>query len=437
MQLHIGFDDTDSKNGGCTTYLAARLVEQLSNLRVRYLDFPNIIRLNPNIPYKTRGNASVALRLEIRKEQYNPIRELVLREVEQESKVGEKNTDPAVVFLKGPPTKTVKKLAKSTLCEFIPVREAINTIINAKAESVMYGSQLGLVGALAAIGNTIEEDHTYELIAYRSCKNYGKPRRVDKQSVIDMDSLTKPLTFNNYDPESKRVLLTPHGPDPILVGIRGETIQAVKKGFSLLTIHEPIERWVIFRTNHATDAHLNATKLGIVKPYSTVVLSGEVLGRPRRFMGGHTLFPLQSQNGKYICAAFEPTGTLRDIVSQLIPGDMVTVFGGIPGKHGLTINLEKLQINRLTKWIVDRNPSCPKCGKNLKSSGRTKGFECYRCHVKMPKAKKLHTFRERRLALGVYLPCKKAHRHLIKPLSRYGHEKIWNSRPPVGEWHIP
>ena len=437
MQLHIGLDDTDSTSGGCTTYLAARIVETLTKLEIKYNDYPNIIRLNPNIPYKTRGNAAVALRLEVTETQYNTIRELVLDEVEQVSKIGEKDTDPAVVFLKQQPTSSIKKLARRTLCEIVPVKEAISKIKHSDAEAASYGSNLGLVGALAAIGNTIEQDHTFELIAYRKCQNYGKRRRVDKNSVLRMDSLTTPFTFNNYDEESKRVLLTPHGPDPILVGIRGETPEVVRKGFNLLTIHEPIERWVIFRTNHATDAHLKASKPGRVKPYSPVVLSGTVTERPRRLVGGHVLFPVQAQQGLFTCAAFEPTGSFRDIITELIPGDRVTAFGGTPGKHGLTINLEKLWIHSLTNWIFFRNPRCPNCGKNLKSAGRAKGFRCKRCSRVVPDAKKVQLYRERRLRPGIYLPGMKAHRHLIKPLCRYGHERTWNNKPPLGEWHRP
>ena len=63
VKLHIGFDDTDSPNGGCTTYIAAILVEKLSGMGVSFMDYPNLIRLNPNVPWKTRGNGALCLRL--------------------------------------------------------------------------------------------------------------------------------------------------------------------------------------------------------------------------------------------------------------------------------------------------------------------------------------------------------------------------------------
>ena len=59
--LHIGFDDTDSRNGMCTTFLAYKIVEYLKKEHTEFLDYPYLIRFNPNIPWKTRGNGAVAI----------------------------------------------------------------------------------------------------------------------------------------------------------------------------------------------------------------------------------------------------------------------------------------------------------------------------------------------------------------------------------------
>ena len=64
MLLHIGIDDTDSPEGGCTTYVAALLVEKLETMGCRFVDYPNLLRLNPNAPWKTRGNGSFCRRVE-------------------------------------------------------------------------------------------------------------------------------------------------------------------------------------------------------------------------------------------------------------------------------------------------------------------------------------------------------------------------------------
>ena len=61
--LTIGFDDTDSSKGMCTTFLAYKIVDELKKEKSELLDFPNLIRFNPNIPWKTRGNGAVSMRV--------------------------------------------------------------------------------------------------------------------------------------------------------------------------------------------------------------------------------------------------------------------------------------------------------------------------------------------------------------------------------------
>ena len=61
QEYHIGIDDTDSHEGMCTTYLASLVVDTLEQYGVDFLDYPKLVRLNPNIPYKTRGNGAVSI----------------------------------------------------------------------------------------------------------------------------------------------------------------------------------------------------------------------------------------------------------------------------------------------------------------------------------------------------------------------------------------
>ena len=61
--LNIGFDDTDSPKGMCTTFLAYKIVDYLKKEKVTFLDYPKLIRFNPNIPWKTRGNGAVGLKI--------------------------------------------------------------------------------------------------------------------------------------------------------------------------------------------------------------------------------------------------------------------------------------------------------------------------------------------------------------------------------------
>jgi len=440
VELNIGIDDTDSKKGGCTTYVGARLVEKLEKNGVSFIDYPNIIRLNPNIPYKTRGNAAVALRFRCEGSQHNAILETVLREIEENSHWGRKDTEPAVVVLEGKPSLEVKRFSRSALFDVVPESLAIRILRRCKACAAAYGGTLGLVGALAAVGETLEGDHTFELVAYRERRKCGTPRLVDENSVKNMDKKTVPMTFNNYDYESSRMLVTPHGPDPVLLGIRGETANVVLDAFRMLRIDEPVERWVIFRTNHGTDAHLQTGEARKrIEPDRPIVLRGIVIDSPRTIRGGHTFFTMDYGDGLIRCAAFEPTGLLQGAVTQLLPGDEITAFGGVRTHIGklFTINMEKMIVHHIVERLNSENPVCPRCGKHLKSVGLGQGFRCKRCSLLNPEAQKRMTAAARSLGPGLYLPTLKAHRHLMKPQSRYGLEKSWDRTKPSGVWHNP
>ena len=442
MKLQIGIDDTDSIKGGCTTYIAALLVDRFSQLGIKFTDYPNIIRLNPNIPFKTRGNAAVALRVRIPDGAYEFVRETVLRTVEENCRLEDERTDPAVVLLRGNPTGRIKRLSRQALTDVVPVQRAIRVLKHSHASAVCYGSPLGLVGALSALGQTLNGDYTFELIAYREPHNRGRPRRVEGASVVRMDRMTRRETFNNYDSENRRILITPHGPDPVLLGLRGETPGAVVRAFRLIRIREPVERWVIFRTNHGTDAHFSNTRLNQrVELNRPVIRSGKVLERPERIAGGHVFFQLKHKSSIVQCAAFEPTGKFKEVVAGLVPGDEVTVFGGVrkkDSKHPPTVNLEKLIIRRLDDDITIENPKCSRCGKHMKSLGQGQGFRCVRCKLSNSHQPKQVLRKPRAIRPGLYLPDKRAQRHLTKPLSRYGFEKRkWSKEPPTGTWHRP
>lgn len=441
MQLHIGIDDTDSKKGGCTTYIAARLVEKLEKIGVTFLDYPNIIRLNPNIPYKTRGNAAVALRFKSEDSRYDSIVEAILEEIEENSDLGRRGTEPAVVILRGRPSSAIKTFSRRALFDVISDDVALRILRKSKACAAAYGGTLGFVGALAATGQTLDGDHTFELVAYRERRNCGTPRLVDEESVKRMDKATTPMTFNNYDYENRRMLVTPHGPDPVLLGIRGETAKVILDAFRMLKINEPIERWVTFRTNHGTDAHLQrAETRGPIRCDRPIVLKGIVADKPKTIRGGHTFFTMDYGNGTIRCAAFEPTGVLRNAVTRLFPVDDITVFGGVHthiGESSFTINMEKMIVHHIGQRLNHENPVCPRCGKHMKSAGRGQGFRCKRCSIIVSEAQKRTVVVTRTLKPGLYLPTPKAHRHLTKPLSRYGLEKNWNHMKPSSVWHEP
>ncbi|MEM2663262.1 MAG: tRNA(Ile2) 2-agmatinylcytidine synthetase TiaS, partial [Metallosphaera sp.] len=65
----IGVDDHDSPEGGCTTHFSSLLLKEFNKANVRVVGYPRLTRLNPNIPWKTRGNASVSFVVETERDQ--------------------------------------------------------------------------------------------------------------------------------------------------------------------------------------------------------------------------------------------------------------------------------------------------------------------------------------------------------------------------------
>jgi len=427
MKLHIGLDDTDSPHGGCTTYIAALLVEKLHKLGASFSDYPGLVRLNPNVPWKTRGNGALCLRIICEEHLQEDLKECVIRTVEEHADFSYKGTDPGIVFLPGDVPSEIEEFAKRAIIGLVEKDEALSLIKKYNAEALGFKRGRGIIGGLAAIGEQLKSDYTYELIAYRTSENRGTPRRINASSVIEMDRKLGQLVFSNVDYETGRILITPRGPDPVLYGIRGETAEAVRLGHELVVSEEPIERWVIFRTNQGTDAHLRrAVSISEVKPYSPVIVSGEVSENPRVIKGGHVIFKVRDETGEIDCAAYEPTGALREAAKKLTRGDFVEVYGGVrPASpaNPMTINAEKIRVLRLAPLRVCQNPLCPLCGKRTKSMGRGKGFECKKCGFHSRSLRKIVIEKERQLKLGLYVTSPRSQRHLTKPLSRYGQEK--------------
>jgi tRNA(Ile2)-agmatinylcytidine synthase len=441
--MHIGLDDTDSPRKGCTTYVAALLVEELQKLGSKFIDYPNLVRLNPNVPWKTRGNGALCLRIKYNKNHEEEIKEIVTNAVEEHADLEYRSTDPGIVFFKKPKIpKEVRIFAKNAITGIVNLKDALKLVKRFKSEALGFKKCRGIIGGLAAVGESLQGDHTFEVLAYRVSENRGLKRVVDEASIIEMDNATAPYTFNNVDPIKGRVLITPRGPDPILFGIRGETPEILKKAFEMVRPLEPVERWVIFRTNQGTDAHLKCVKkLSHIEPYNPVIARGIVAANPKIIPRRHVIFPIKDESAQIDCAAYEPTVVLSKVAGKLIMKDHVEVYGGVRGpskNHPLTINLEKIQLLKLAPKIVHHNPICPKCGKRLKSMGKNKGFRCEKCGSRYTDIGKIEVKMKRKIKRALYITSPRSQRHLTKPFRRYGIEK---RKVPTKEliegWHYP
>ena len=74
-----------------------------------------------------------------------------------------------------------------------------------------------------------------------------------------------------------------------------------------------------------------------LEPYTTVRVSGRVASTPGKIKGGHLIFALSNGRTTVDCTIYEPAKGFRKIGSALMPGDRLTLFGGVrerPGSGG-------------------------------------------------------------------------------------------------------
>jgi tRNA(Ile2)-agmatinylcytidine synthase len=414
--LHIGFDDTDSRKGMCTTYLAYKIVEYLKKEKVRFLDYPYLIRFNPNIPWKTRGNGAVALKISTKKPHL--IKKKIIQYIKNHSAIKD-GANPGLVFYENPRIpEHFSEFGKAALSNLVNRRKAKEFALQNSVETFYLGNGQGLVGAIGAIGYDFR-DHTFELISYRHKSNFGKKRLVFKESVKEMQRATFPNTFNSFDKSKDRVLVAPHGPDPVFFGIRGEDVDSVIHGASLVNSKEKFEGYMVFRSNQGTGDHLlEELDIKNPRPFSSGYVIGQVGEKPKTTRGGHVMFPLSKDGLKINCAVYKPT-RLGTVAYKLVKGDLINVGGGIrkaTKNHERILNIEFLEVLKLEKNLALTNPVCTRCNKHMKSKGKGQGYECKKCG--QTSQNKILKEIPREIKKQLYLPIPSAHRHLTRPLQR-------------------
>jgi tRNA(Ile2)-agmatinylcytidine synthase len=217
------------------------------------------------------------------------------------------------------------------------------------------------------------------------------------------------------------VLITPHGPDPVFYGVRGEKVDSLLSATKILETNEKLAGHMIFKSNQGTDDHLkNTFTKTTMKPYSSGIITGIVSSNPKIEKGGHVFFSINYGDDELRCAVYKPTG-LSSIALALITGDTIRVGGGIrkaSKTHPRILNLEFIEVMNLRKNTVRSNPLCAKCNKKMKSKGRNQGFQCIKCG-KVSKIKIILDI-PRKVKKQLYIPDISAHRHLSRPKTRLG-----------------
>jgi tRNA(Ile2)-agmatinylcytidine synthase len=435
----LAFDDTDSPDGMCTTYLAALLVEEFSDLDL--IGLPRLVRLNPNIPWKTRGNAAICISLghgrgkrrvcgniNGRAVSYYPEgsgaepAELLARAARVVGRVSELScpkTNPGVVVSGRRPPQSLYWGAVRTVLKIGPVEGQLR---DAGALIKKFKNGRGIIGAGAAMAWR-PHDRTWEVIAYRHPEAWGTPRAIDPSSVVRMDRRTK-FTFNNYDYGNSHVAIAPGSPCPILFGIRGDEPNELLKARTMIR-GEKADKWLMFLTNQATEDHVVRSKVAALRPRMSAKINVRVSRPPLTIVGGHVIVRVTDGDG--IDAAFyEPSREFRDAARKLIPGDELLLYGSVrPAPR--SFNVEKMRVISLAEDVrKTQNPLCASCGKRMGSMGSHQGFRCKICKRKEPESSATYESFPRQITPGWYEPPVSSRRHLHKPLRRMSRVNIDN-----------
>ncbi|MCE2497984.1 MAG: DUF1743 domain-containing protein [Nitrosopumilaceae archaeon] len=428
VTLNVGFDDTDSPAGMCTTYLAYVIAGSLRKEgAAEFLDYPRLVRFNPNVPWKTRGNGAVSMR--VRTGDPGRVKNEIRRTVFERADVAH-GANPGLVFWEGDDVpEPLAGFGRLALWQLISRPDARRFARDNGLEIHYMGNGQGLVGAIGATGYRWD-DHTMELLSYRRAEMCGTRRVVSPASVKSMQDRTFPSTFNSYDERSGRVLITPRGPDPVFYGIRGEDAASLVAASRMIRSDESPLGYMIFRTNQGTGAHLrNELTEESMRPFASGWIRGAVTGSPIAERGGHVFFEVESggrrrrqqqqRRRRVRCAVYKPT-KMTGIARRLVAGDEVRVGGGVRKAskgHQRALNAEYIEVISLADDSYLANPTCPACGKRMKSKGVGQGFECVRCEDSRA-ASKVEVKRNRAVRTGLYIPDAGAQRHLTRPVQR-------------------
>jgi len=328
----IGIDDTDSPQGMCTTYLGAVLARRLIRERMK-VNEARLVRLNPNVTFKTRGNAAIALDVT---GDIDTAFDIACTTVEELADFSCENTNPGVVVVAKRPDSAFYRKAVTDFCQ---IDESVEILDAMGAQYRGYKNRRGLIGATAAVASVLE-DRTSEILVYRQPERWGLPREVDRSSLFAAEESTFPHTWDTVDRVNDVVVCVPHTPDPVLFGIRGESPSWVMMTRSMVESEKAgLEQiWV---TNQGTDAHLLAGRIGGLQDGLSYWIHGIVADEPKTGIGGHVSFTIHDDEHAVRCMAYEPTKNFRQVVRQLVPGD--DVIGQPPHALGIAAGREILE----------------------------------------------------------------------------------------------
>lgn len=423
----VALDSTDSLRGGCTTHVALEIWQRLAEYDC--LGAPRLVRLNPNIPFKTRGNGALCLvlghgrgrrrtigqrgRVELKAaesieepsaREADGIRRVAAETIEELHARDDEKSQPGLVCASSrPPAGRYWKAVQDLVVD-------IEQWVPPGAWTKSWNGGRGLVGAVAAAAWPARRG-TFELVAYRDPRRWGTVRDLDPQIGPELDRRFA-STFDNWDPKHRHLRIAPRSPCPILAGIRGTDPSQLLRSHELLGPERP-DAWLLYATNQGTGDHLRARRVADLGRFQSAVLVGEVVGPPRTMPGGHVFLRLRDGSGECVLAAYEPTKDLRGFVRTLRSGDVVRAEASTHADP-LQLSMEGIELLQDGRELAFEPPTCGPCGAATKSRGRRAGYRCRRCGRAYETGMGVPLGRKERLPGRVTVPiC--VRRHLARP----------------------
>lgn len=426
MKVSVGIDGADSQYGGCTTHALYRLFKKLVERGYveDLLDYPRLVRLNPAVPRKTRGNGAVAISLELAVDRLDPlVDELTELLLEYVTRVRGDASKACAAVVPYDLSERLRDVYSKALTDFVHL-DYLRHVVKSLGDAVVLplGLNRGCVGALAALGWSASVC-TYELLVYGDPSYVGSLKRaLDVRALAELDTAREYETFCSYDPESGRVTAVPGGPDPVLLGMRGLDPDKLVEALGTLAVPEPIEGWMVFKTNQASGEHMIPRASSDLRPLRTGCLAG-VVESVATGVGGDVVLRVSDGFGELRAAVFKET-RLTGYARRLMVGDVVRLCGSVKlwddGRP--TLHVELLEVIDLEERHLKRNPRCPECGSRMESAGRNKGYRCPRCGFRSRDLRPELLRLPRDIAAGVYLPGCGSVKHLGIPAPLLGLE---------------
>ncbi|MEM3676306.1 MAG: tRNA(Ile)(2)-agmatinylcytidine synthase [Thermoplasmataceae archaeon] len=426
--MFFAIDDTDSPRGMCTTYLMTEIIRRT---KLKLSGLPRLVRLDPAIPYKTRGNGALSAEFiegKIMKEKIGAIdgvetyiydgvepdepelEEFLLEAssvVYDLADLEDTNTNPGIVVsMRRPPEDFYWRAVR----EEVDLNDAIRVLESVGARYLGIKNSRGLIGSAAAL-SWVPRVQTYELIFYRNTP-HPVPADIKMRVATEIDKI--PGTFNNVDTANRHPSIFPREKTPVLAGVRSTMQDTLLE--SALKVFESnriaFDRYLLYRTNQASDDHIihNPSDLSEGKSYEIVAV---VESFPRVIRGSHYFVSARWMNHLVQLAAFEPTKEFRRIFRELRPGDTGRFYGTFSNN---CLAVEKMQLLSVSSIYLRHPPACSSCGSKMKNVG-SRIYSCPECGntSNVPEYARV----PRNLKPGYYDVPVAARRHLSRPFSLF------------------